>query len=100
MEYKPRPGIVKLKICGMNVLAPSREASGVCKTILPLTMRELAVWSGIENDYPYERVYDLCRVFSKLPDEELKNRIDAICENFIEKGFIVPKDHPEARSDI
>ena len=95
MNYMPRPGIVRASLCGMNVLIPSRIANDACKTIFPLSLTGSIVWAGIENDYPVEKVLEGFRIFSKKPDEELTEKIEAFCRTFCEKGFAIPRPQQE-----
>ena len=95
MNYKPRDGIVLSKICGMNVLIPSRSASKYCSTILPLNSFGFLVWKSISEDDSIEKILDMCRIFSRRTDEENTNRIEAFTKALYEKGFIVLKDTEE-----
>lgn len=94
MNYKPRPGIVCAQLCGMNVLIPSRAANAHCTMILPLTLIGTIIWTGIEKDYPIEKVLEVYHIFSKKPDEELIEKIDEFCKKLVDKGFATPKDAP------
>ena len=94
MNYKPRPGIVCAQLCGMNVLIPSRAANAHCTTILPLSLIGSIIWTGIEKDYPIEKVLEVYHIFSKKPDEELIEKIDEYCQKLADKGFAIPKDAP------
>ena len=96
MNYTARPGIVTAQLCGMNVLIPSRITGDACKTILPLTLMGAIVWTGIQKDYPIEKVLEAFRIFSKKPDEELIEKIDSFCEKLYQKGFIISKEAPTA----
>lgn len=94
MNYKPRPGIVCAQLCGMNVLIPSRVANAHCTSILPLTLLGTIIWTGVEKDYPIEKVLETYHIFSKKPDEELIEKIDEFCKKLVDKGFAIPKDAP------
>ena len=94
MNYKPCPGIVCAQLCGMNVLIPSRAANAHCTTILPLSLIGSIIWTGIEKDYPIEKVLEVYHIFSKKPDEELIEKIDEFCKKLVDKGFATPKDAP------
>ena len=99
MNYKPRPGIVCAQLCGMNVLIPSRVANAHCTMILPLTLIGTIIWTGIEKDYPIEKVLEVYHIFSKKPDEELIEKIDEFCKKLVDKGFAIPKDAPVEEGD-
>lgn len=92
MNYKPRPGIILVQLCGMNVLIPSRAANAYCTTILPLTLIGSIIWTGIEKDYSIEKILEVYRIFSKKPDEELIAKIDEFCQKLQKRGFVIPKE--------
>lgn len=91
MDYIPRPGIVCTKICNKPMLIPSRQASEFCNTILPLSGSAYVVWTGIEKDYPLEKVLDIYSIFSKLDLESQKRRVEEQCEKFMKLGFVIRK---------
>ena len=95
MDYIPRPGIVCTKLCNKNVLIPTRQASAVCKTILPLSGSAYVVWTGIEKGYPMEKVLDVYSIFSGLPAEAQKRKIEEQCEKFLRLGFVIRKSDGE-----
>ena len=95
MNYIPRPGIVRASLCGRNVLIPSRIAGEQCKTILPLSLMGSIIWRGIEEDYPMEKVLEVCHIFSKKPDEALMAQIEAYAQTLCEKGFAMPRPQQE-----
>lgn len=91
MDYVPRPGIVCTRLCNRPVLIPSRQASDVCKTILPLSGSAFVVWTGIEKDYPLQKVLEVYGIFSKLDPEAQKRRVEEQCEKFLKLGFAICK---------
>ena len=91
MQYTPRPGIARVSLCGTVVLVPSRAAFGFCKNIQPLSLFESMIWTGIEKNYPVEKILEGFHIFSKAPDDELIAKIDNCCQKLLEKGFILPK---------
>ena len=99
MNYMPRPGDVRVTLCGRSILVPSRAVFSVCNNILPISLFESLVWGGIEKDYPVEKILEALHIFSKAPDEELIVKIDEICQRFYEKGFIISKPPVETGSD-
>ncbi len=97
MNYVPAPGIVRTTLCGMNVLIPTRQAFESCHTIFRLTLIGAIIWTGIEKNYPMEKVLEAYRIFSKKSDEELTAKVEEFCQALCRRGFALPaQPAPEA----
>lgn len=92
MEYKPREGIVKVSVCGVTLLVPTRRASEECPNIATLSMIESIFWSQLSKG---KTVEDCCSFYSGLtfkPIEEARPVVEGIFERLAEKGFVVPAE--------
>lgn len=104
MNYKPRPGIVKVKLCGMNVLVPSREASAYCTSLYPLSTLWNATWEAFGRGTTIEKVVPVHALLTKKSPEECREKLEQFCRTMVEKGFFLEvsdEDHiPEQAADI
>ena len=96
MRYKPRPGIVKVKLCGMNVLVPSREASAYCSTLCPLSMLWNATWEAFGRGTTIDKAVPVHEFFTKKSPAECRESLERFCKTMVERGFMieVPDDQP------
>ena len=94
MQYKPRPGIVPAKICGLHVLIPTRAAYDHCKSIIRLPKLWAITYDMITKEEPEENMIRLHKILTKKPEEEIKRRIDHFCEELAKNGFLI-KDSGE-----
>ena len=89
MKYVPRPGIVKVRLCGMNVLIPTREASAYCKTLQPLPMLWNATWDAFCKGSTIEKSVPVHVLITKKSPEECRSRLELFCKAMVEKGFFI-----------
>ena len=96
MNYRQRPGIVKVKLCGMNVLIPSREASANCTSIYPLSTLWNATWEAFGRGTTIEKSIPVHVLFTNKSPEECRERLERFCKTMVERGFMieVPDDQP------
>ena len=99
MNYKPRHGIVKVKLCGMNVLVPTREASAYCTTIQMLPTLWNATWEAFGRGTTIEKSVNVHVMLTKRTPEECRQRIEAFCKSMVEKGFFVEVLDEETESE-
>ena len=102
MKYKPRPGIVKTKLCDQYVLIPTRAAFSECNSILPLPKLWAATWDAIATDYPLEKSVKFHMILTRKPEEEVRKSIDDFCKALCRNGFLieVPEtDAPDGSTD-
>ena len=95
MNYKPRPGIVQTKICGVHVLIPTREAYEYCKAILRLPMLWAMTFELLEKGEADENIIRLHKILTKKPEEEICSRIERFCEELSDKGFLIKENVEE-----
>jgi len=96
MNYKPRPGIVKLKLCGMNVLVPTRAASGECHVIQPLPMLWSATWEAFARGGSIEKAVPVHVLMTKKTPEECRANLEQFCRDMVQKGFFIEVPEEEA----
>lgn len=89
MNYKIRHGIIRTKICGVQMLVPTREASEKCPNVMQLSLISSIVWETIEKNMPMEKAHQACKILLRKSDEEVDARIKTIIDHFCEKGFLV-----------
>ena len=90
MKYSPRPGIVRTTICDLNVLIPSREASGECHKILQLSFIGAIIWGAIENGLPIEKAVETLRIiYKRKTKEQIEERIENYCQYLYKNGFVI-----------
>ena len=98
MNYKPRPGIVKVKICGMNVLVPTREAAAYCTTLQVLPTLWSATWEAFGRGTTIDKAVPVFEMLTKRPPEQCRERLERFCRVMVERGFFleVPEEAEEA----
>lgn len=89
MQYKPRPGIVQAKICGLHVLIPSRVTYDHCKSIIRLPSLWAITYDLIQKGESDETIIRLHQVLTKKSEDEIRQRIERFCENLVEQGFMI-----------
>jgi len=92
MDYRPRKGIILLKICDANLLVPLREASDACKEIASISVFETLVWKRLEKGEDMDTVITAFSKLASRPPEDIRARIDSFLDNLYGKGFIVKTD--------
>ena len=92
MIYKARQGIVLLKICGVDVLAATREAWEKCPRIRPIPRLWAGGWTLLQKGRTTEEVL---QTFSGLfkNREGFTDKLEQAFEKLYEEGFLVPVDH-------
>ena len=97
MNYRPRPGIVKTKLCGMQVLIPQREASAFCDSIKRLPLIWSVAWEAFSNGVSVENFLPIYQAFMKKSPEESRQNVELFCKSMVEHGFLieVPEDSEE-----
>ncbi len=90
MIYKIRPGIVRLKICDVDILAATREVWENCPTIRPLPRLWACCWAIMEKG---STSADVIRTFAKLfgqSEDEARQRLDKIFSELYKQGYLIP----------
>ena len=92
MKYKPRPGIVYTKICGVNMLIPTRSVYDVCDRIEILPWLKDAAWRSLCSGNTVENLIKGHRILTKCSEEEATAYYMDFCDDLCKKGFLLPDD--------
>lgn len=87
--YKPRPGIVRVRICGEYLLVPTRKASEVCPRVIRLKLMAAALWEEIEKGNGMDKICLFFEKLSKKPKEEVEEQIDKVLRGLYENGYLI-----------
>lgn len=89
MNYKQRPGIVKVKLCGMNVLIPTRQASAFCTTLQALPTLWSATWEAFGRGATVDSAASIHALLTKKSPEACREKLERFCRSMVEKGFMI-----------
>lgn len=89
IKYKPRPGIVKVRICGENLLVPTREASEACPRVIRLNLMAAALWTELEKGNGADKICRFFEILSKKPKEEVEEQIEKVLRDLYENGYLI-----------
>jgi len=88
MKYIVRDGIVKMNICGVVFLTPTRKQSAYCSAIMPLNLFSTMIWNSFVKGKEIQEIYEL---FMKLniSSDQAKQLVDKYIQDFIRNGYII-----------
>ena len=92
MAYKARKGIVLLKICGVDVLASTREAWDECPSIRPIPRLWAGGWTLLQKGRTTD---DVLKVFSDLFKDKafiFSQKLEQAFEQLYKEGFLIPTE--------
>ena len=89
LKYKPRPGVVLTKMCGVYFLIPLRCVTEVCKGIQPISLIWMMFWRIVEQGKPLEIFVNGYQVISRKSEQEILAEIESKCEEFCEQGYMI-----------
>ncbi len=92
MKYSVRSGIVKLKICGLSFLAPTRKSSQFCTPIMPINFISEIIWQMIINGKELDEVYSMVKRISKSSDEDVKEIVNKYIKDYVDHGYLIPSE--------
>lgn len=95
MRYVCREGIVLTKIAGEWLLIPTRKASESCPHIMRLALPCAMMWGCLEKGGSMGDVYRIFRVLTKKEDKEVRQLVDRLMSELIEKGYLIASDPEE-----
>lgn len=87
--YKQKPGIALIKLCGGQVLVPTRQASKTCSRIRALSVTETMVWKSLEMDVDRKTLCKACGIFLKKSEEELAAYVEETLLQLCGEGFLI-----------
>ena len=93
MTYKPNPGIVHTKLCGLDVLIPTRAAFDSCQQIVSLPPLWAAAWDSLSTGNPLDNLIKAMMILTKKSDGEIRPIFEGFCRDMAAKGLM-----QEARS--
>lgn len=80
---------MKTKLCGMNVLIPSRSVCQVCSSVQRLPMLWAATWDAMCRDVPLEDTINFHMMLTHKSREEVLANYERFCEELYRKGFMI-----------
>ena len=89
LNYKPRPGVVLTKMCGVYFLIPLRSAAEFCEGIRPISPIWMMFWRIVEQGKPLKIFVNGYQVISRKSEEEIMAEIESKCEEFCEQGYML-----------
>lgn len=96
MGYRCRPGIIRIKICGENMLVPTRAASEECPRVMRLSVMGAMLWEEILKGNDGSAVIPLFHRLTRKPEAEIQKKVEALLYDLHTKGFLLKT--PEDRS--
>ncbi len=88
MTYKVRPGIVHLRICGVDILAATRALWEQCPAVRPLPRKWAVTWTLLEKGSSETVVNTFCRLLRK-PKEEVQEEFEKVFEELYKEGYLI-----------
>ncbi len=90
MKYKPRPGIVYTKICGVGILIPTRAVFHICDRAEALNGLQDAAWRSLCNGNSVENLIRGYQILKKCSEAEAAEYFASFCGRLCERGFLLP----------
>ena len=92
MEYKLREGVAFLRVCGANLLVPSRVASPYCKGILTLNFIETMICSKLQKGETVADAAEIIGRFAMKSAEEIMPKVQPSIDKLCKYGFLIPAE--------
>ena len=92
MNYKIRPGIVCLKVCGADLLVAARPAWEACPHVQPIPPFWASCWAMLEKGYTSEELIAAYAQLLKRSDEEVRPRLERVFQTLNDKGFLIAEE--------
>ena len=89
MAYKTRPGIVRLRICGAYLLAPTRAASEECPHVMRISFLGALIWKLLEKEHDTRGMCALYSAFTRKPDKEVERDVADFLGTLCKNGFLI-----------
>ena len=96
MGYITNPDILKVKICGTDVLIPTRSASAVCKTVRRLPFPWNCVWDGLKRGTTVPNMIKGICLISKRDASEVEKEFDEFFNALYREGFLLREESEPA----
>ncbi len=92
MVYRPRPGIVLLNICGVQVLAATRATWEDCKQIRPVPNLCGACWTLMDRGKTSEEAMRYLIDKFHFAEEKVRQKLVPLLDVLCEEGFLIPAE--------
>ena len=89
MKYRAREGVVLTKLCGMNVLIPTRAVFPYCHSIQQLPLLWAVTFEGLAKGKSLEETIRVHEILTRKSREEILQRLETFYEDLVEKGFAI-----------
>lgn len=89
MVYKTRPGVILIKICGVDILAATRQAWEECPMVRPIPRIWAACWSLMEKGRTSDDVMKFFIRFFHKPEEDVRSMLGTMFEKLYQEGFLI-----------
>ena len=89
MIYKIRPGIVRLRICDVDLLAATRQVWEQCPAVRPLPRIWAACWALMENGSTSEEAVDTFVRLFRQSEEEVHAKLGNVFETLYSEGYLI-----------
>ncbi len=95
MLYKTRPGLVLVRICGVDILTATREIWDQCPVVRPLPMLWSLAWFMMSKGRnSRQTIESLAEALGKT-EEEAARQFEPIFEKLYQEGYLIPaEDEP------
>lgn len=95
MKYKTNPAVVKTKICGMDLLIPTRAAFPGCRAVHYLPWFWSQAWDALEKGLPVENLIKGYQLISRKPEELARSEFRDFLETLCAEGHLIVVDENE-----
>ncbi len=87
-----RPGIVKVNICGTDLLVATRAVWQECPRIRRLPKLWSVCWGIMEKGKSDRETVKIFSDLLKRPEEEIRKRLEKCFSTLAEEGYLLPSD--------
>ncbi len=89
MAYKIRDGIVRVRICGSDVLVATRPVWEKCPRVRTIPKMWAACWAVMENGRTDEDVVTAFAGLLRKPEDEIRQRFDKMFKTLCKEGYLI-----------
>ena len=89
MAYKISPGIVRVRICGTDLLVAKREIWEECPRVRVIPKLWAACWTVMENDKTDDEVVAAFAGLLNKSEDEVRRRFDKIFRTLYDENYLV-----------
>ncbi len=89
MAYKIRPGIVRVRICGKDLLVAKRSVWDECPRVRAIPKLWAACWAVMENDRTDDDVVTAFAGLLRKPENEIRERFAKIFRTLYDENYLI-----------